>query len=173
MLLGQHCSMLSTMLSTSLDLGLYSVISLPSIILGILGWLEIGQQHLQVDSFPLPCHAPFLIFELGMHPDQLRLHSDHLRHWRPRLGWLSTILFRHCYTWLRADSGITILFNIVDNQEQCCHNNIVAPNFQQPVTTHNFLPCAGFVSGQLQWKTIDYRNWFSKQRIMTGAPEDR
>ena len=50
-------------------------------------------------------------------------------------------IVRHCYTWLQANSGSTILFNIVDNQEQCCPNNIVASYFQQPVTTHNFLPC--------------------------------
>ena len=34
-----------------------------------------------------------------------------------------------------------ILFNIVDNQEQSCPHNIVTSCFQQPVTTHNFLPC--------------------------------
>ena len=29
-------------------------------------------------------------------------------------------IVRHFYKWLRADSGLTILFNIVDNQEQYC-----------------------------------------------------
>ena len=50
-------------------------------------------------------------------------------------------IVRHCYTWLRANSGSTILFNIVDNQEQCYPNNIVASCFQQPVTT---LPCTSY-----------------------------
>ena len=35
----------------------------------------------------------------------------------------------------RIDLDTIMLFNIVDNQEQCCHNNIVASRFQQPVTT--------------------------------------
>ena len=30
---------------------------------------------------------------------------------------------------------------MVENQEQCCPNNIVVSCFQQPVTAHNFLPC--------------------------------
>ena len=51
-------------------------------------------------------------------------------------------IVRHWYTWLRANSGSTILFNIVDNQEQCCPNNIVASCFPQPVTTYTFLPCS-------------------------------
>ena len=55
-------------------------------------------------------------------------------------------IVRHCYTWLRANSGSTILFNIVDNQEQCSPNNIVASCFQQPVTTYNFFPCRGNLS---------------------------
>ena len=31
-----------------------------------------------------------------------------------------------------------IMFNIVDNQEQRCPNNIVSSCFQQPETNHNF-----------------------------------
>ena len=79
-------------------------------------------------------------------------------------------IVRHCYTWLRANSGSTILFNIVDNQEQCCPNNIVASCFQQPVTTHNFLPCmyvlelgllhvmsSGWIM-QWRWRPGQYKN---------------
>ena len=40
-------------------------------------------------------------------------------------------IVQHCYTWLRVDLGSTILFNVVNNQEQCCPNNIVASCFQQ------------------------------------------
>ena len=29
-------------------------------------------------------------------------------------------IVQHCYIWLRANSGSTILFNIIDDQEQCC-----------------------------------------------------
>ena len=46
-----------------------------------------------------------------------------------------------CLGIVNLTEGSTILFNIVDKQEQCCLNNIVASCFQQSVTTHNFLPC--------------------------------
>ena len=46
-----------------------------------------------------------------------------------------------CLGIVTLTAGSTILFNIVDKQEQCCPNNIVASCFQQSVTTHNFLPC--------------------------------
>ncbi len=47
-------------------------------------------------------------------------------------------IVQHCYTWLRADSGSTMLNNIVDNYEQCGQHNIVASCFQQPWTSDNF-----------------------------------
>ena len=40
--------------------------------------------------------------------------------------------------WL-CNLGSTILFNVVDNQEQCRSNNIVVSCFQQPLTTCNSL----------------------------------
>ena len=35
-------------------------------------------------------------------------------------------IVRHGYTWLSANSGSTILFNVVDNQKQCCPHSTVA-----------------------------------------------
>ena len=39
-------------------------------------------------------------------------------------------IVQHCYTWSRADSGSTMLNNIVDNYEQYGQHNIVASCFQ-------------------------------------------
>ncbi len=51
-------------------------------------------------------------------------------------------IVQHCYTWLQADSGSTMLNNIVDNYEQCGQHNIVAFCFQQPWTSDNFQACS-------------------------------
>ena len=50
-------------------------------------------------------------------------------------------------------SGVTMLNNIVDNIEQCGQHNIVQSCFQQPVATHNFLPCTKPYDGR--WTFID------------------
>ena len=43
-------------------------------------------------------------------------------------------IVQHCYTWMRANSGLTMLNNIVDNIEQCEQHNIVHGCFHQPWT---------------------------------------
>ena len=47
-------------------------------------------------------------------------------------------IVQHSYTWLRANSGSTMLNNIVDNTEQCGQHNIVQGCFHQPWTSCAF-----------------------------------
>ena len=47
-------------------------------------------------------------------------------------------IVQHCYTWLRANPGSTMLNNIVDNIEQCGQHNIVQGCFHQPWTSCAF-----------------------------------
>ena len=44
-------------------------------------------------------------------------------------------IVQYCYTWLQANSGSTMLNNIVDNIEQCGQHNIVQGCFHQPWTS--------------------------------------
>ena len=48
-------------------------------------------------------------------------------------------IVQHCNIWLRANSGSTMMNNIVDNIEQCGQHNIVQGCFYQPWTGCAFL----------------------------------
>ena len=50
-------------------------------------------------------------------------------------------IVQHCWAWINPQSGSTMLNNIVDNYKQYGQHNIVASCFQQPWTSHDFLPC--------------------------------
>ena len=67
----------------------------------------------------------------------------------PRLFNVVNNIVQHCYTWLRANSGLTMLINIVNNIEQCGEHNIVQGCFHQPWTSCAFL--AGY-----SWEKICY-----------------
>ena len=63
---------------------------------------------------------------------------------------LSTILFNI----VAPDSGLTILFIIVDNIKQCWQQNIVQPLYNQSLKAGDFLP------GRSSQELADNRNMF-------------
>ena len=78
-------------------------------------------------------------------------------------------IVQHCWAWISPHSGVTMLNNIVDNYEQYGQHNIVASCFQQPWTSHNFLPCkVENVNTHLANVVLAFsRDWFGSQFLTT------
>ena len=59
----------------------------------------------------------------------------------PTLFTVVNNIVQHCWAWISALSGVTMLNNIVDNIEQCGQHNIVQGCFHQPWTGWRFYAC--------------------------------
>ena len=69
-------------------------------------------------------------------------------------------IVQHCYTWLRANSGSTMLNNIVDNIEQCGQHNIVQGCFHQPWTSCAFFAVYACAAAQSYTEGRHVSLWF-------------
>ena len=59
----------------------------------------------------------------------------------PMLFVVVSNIVQHCYTLLRVNSGSTILFNIVDNYEQCGQQNVEQCCLNSPEQVMRFYAC--------------------------------